>query len=449
MAIASRKEALLLFLGDTFIFLAALFLALFLRRFEVPSRELFYSHLLPFTFLWAFGVAVFFIAGLYEKHTLILRSKLPSILFNAQVANALFAIVFFYFAPRIGIEPKTNLFIYLLVSTGLLFLWRVYGIVLLPAPTKERALIIGSGEEVREMKDEINHNPRYNLIFVSSIDLDRVREVDFKEEIVKRVYAEGIGVIVVDFDNKSIESVLSHLYNLMFSHVRFIDMHKVYEDLFDRMPLSLLKHGWFLENITLTPQITYAALKRTGDFIAALLLGMVSLVFYPLVYIAIKLDDGGPLFFKQERVGKNKQPIHILKFRTMRVKEDVDVLKDDAMRVTRVGKVLRATRIDELPQLWNVLKGDLSLIGPRPELPELVKQYEAQIPYYDVRHLVTPGLSGWAQIYHERHPHHGLAHEETKEKLSYDLYYIKNHSLLLDLKIALKTIKTLLSRMGA
>lgn len=331
----------------------------------------------------------------------------------------------------------------------LLFLWRLYGIRLLETPTKEKALIIGSGEEVLQIKEEVNHNPRYNLSFVSSIDLDRINEVDFKEEIIKHIYAEQIGVIVVDFDNKRIEPVLSHLYNLMFSQVRFIDMHKVYEDLFDRIPLSLLKHGWFLENITLTPQLTYAVLKRTGDFLAALILGLVSLICYPFVFVAIKLNDGGPIFFRQERVGKNKQPIFILKFRTMSVVSNVDVLQDDARRVTSVGAFLRATRIDELPQLWNVLKGDLSLIGPRPELPELVKQYEAEIPYYDVRHLVTPGLSGWAQIYHENHPHHGLASAETREKLSYDLYYVKNHSLLLDLKIALKTIKILLSKVGA
>jgi lipopolysaccharide/colanic/teichoic acid biosynthesis glycosyltransferase len=120
-----------------------------------------------------------------------------------------------------------------------------------------------------------------------------------------------------------------------------------------------------------------------------------------------------------------------------------------AEHITRVGKFLRTTRIDELPQLWNVFRGDLSLIGPRPELPELVKLYEKEIPYYNIRHLLKPGLSGWAQLYHKNHPHYRPDVSETRVKLSYDLYYIKNRSLLLDLKIALKTIKTLLSRSGA
>jgi lipopolysaccharide/colanic/teichoic acid biosynthesis glycosyltransferase len=114
----------------------------------------------------------------------------------------------------------------------------------------------------------------------------------------------------------------------------------------------------------------------------------------------------------------------------------------------KVGAFLRKTRIDELPQLWNVLKGDVSLIGPRPEIPALVKLYESEIQYYNIRHLIKPGLSGWAQLYHDNHPHHGEAVGQTKEKLAYDLFYIKNRSFMLDIKIGLKTINKLLSRSG-
>ena len=118
------------------------------------------------------------------------------------------------------------------------------------------------------------------------------------------------------------------------------------------------------------------------------------------------------------------------------------------LRVTKFGNFLRKTRLDEFPQLFSVIKGDISLIGPRPELPSLVKHYTEEIPYYNVRHLIKPGLSGWAQIYHEAHPHHGVDTLETKNKLSYDLYYIKNRSFLLDLKIALHTLRTLVSIAG-
>jgi lipopolysaccharide/colanic/teichoic acid biosynthesis glycosyltransferase len=117
-------------------------------------------------------------------------------------------------------------------------------------------------------------------------------------------------------------------------------------------------------------------------------------------------------------------------------------------KITKVGAFLRKSRLDEIPQLWSIWRGDLSLVGPRPELPALAQIYEKEVPYYNVRHLIQPGLSGWAQLYHENHPHQGANVEETKNKLSYDLYYVKNRSLILDLEIALKTIKALLSRTG-
>jgi lipopolysaccharide/colanic/teichoic acid biosynthesis glycosyltransferase len=174
------------------------------------------------------------------------------------------------------------------------------------------------------------------------------------------------------------------------------------------------------------------------------------LIFYPFVYIAIKLDDGGPIFIIQERVGKDGKNVNFYKFRSMSGNDQGKYGKDGTSKhfVTRIGKIIRKTRIDELPQLWSVIKGDLSLIGPRPEFPALVNVYDKEIPFYNARHLVKPGLSGWAQIYHEAHPHHAIATEDTKEKLSYDLYYIKNRSLALDIKIALRTMQILMKRAG-
>jgi lipopolysaccharide/colanic/teichoic acid biosynthesis glycosyltransferase len=236
----------------------------------------------------------------------------------------------------------------------------------------------------------------------------------------------------------------------MFAGVSFIDMHKVYEDIFDRIPFSVLRHSWFLENISLSPRRGYDTLKRCLDLAVGLALGIVTLPLYPLVWLAIKLDDNGPLFISQERIGEHNRPIVIFKFRSMSDDEGASPLEKEMnyIRVTRVGKWLRKTRIDELPQLWSVVRGDLSLIGPRPELPELAAEYDQQVPYYHVRHLIKPGLSGWAQIHHERHPHHGADVEETKVKLSYDLSYIKNRSLSLDLEIMLKTLRILVSRSG-
>src|SRR3989338_8743209 len=337
MSLLNRKEPLVLFLGDLSSFVAALWLSLLIRGLEVPSKDLLLTHLLPFSLLFALWILVFYIAGLYEKHTVILKSKLPSALASTQIINSTLAVVFFYFIPFFGITPKTILFIYLLVSFVLVLSWRMYGYFRISRGHPDNAILIGSGD----------------------------------------------------------------------------------------------------------------ALKRLMDIVISIPLLLIPILLYPFVFIAVRLDDRGPIFTYQDRVGRNNHIIRILKFRTMIFNDNGDwQSKGLVNKVTAVGSFLRKTRLDEFPQLWNVLKGDISLIGPRPEFPEAVKHYTDEIPYYNVRHLIKPGLSGWAQIYQEEHPHHGVDTFETTNKLSYDLYYIKNRSFLLDIKIALRTLKILVSIAG-
>lgn len=449
MSFLNKKEPLILFWGDLVSFTAALWLALLIRNLEVPSQDTFLLHLLPFALLFVVWIFVFYIAGLYEKHTSILKSKLPGILASTQLVNSGVAVAFFYLVPFFGITPKTILFIYLFVSFVLTLLWRIYGYFIIVKGQPTTAILIGSGGEMKELFEEVNSNPIYNIRFSSFVDLNRADEKGFWDEIIAHIYSEGVSVIVIDLANKNVEPALPHLYNLIFAKVNFVDMYKIYEDIFDRIPLSLLKYDWFLENISTAPKGGYDILKRLMDIFITLPLLIISLVFYPFLALAIKLEDGGAVFNIQNRVGKNNRIIRLLKFRTMLFNDDGDWKnKGQENKVTRVGTFLRKTRLDEFPQLWNVLKGDLSLIGPRPEFPEAVNHYVAEIPYYNVRHLMKPGLSGWAQIYHDRHPHHGLDTFETAHKLSYDLYYIKNHSLLLDVKIALRTLKVLASIAG-
>lgn len=443
MNIFNRREHIALLLGDIFVFMASLWLTLFFRYAVLPSRALLSEHLFPFLLLFILWVIVFFIAGLYEKQTVILRHRLPHLLFNTLIVNSVLAVVFFYFLPVFEITPKGSLFLYLVISFPLMLLWRIYGSVFLSPWRREKAIVIGEGEELKELITEVNNSWHYNISFVSSVDAKALAAMDFKKEIVERVYAEGIYLIVIDLRSDLVEPVLPHLYNLIFSGVRFIGMHKIYEEIFNRIPLSLVRYNWFLENVSTAPRITYDVLKRVMDIVIAGALGALSLALYPFVFMGMAVDDGRPFFIVQERVGKGGKIIKTLKFRSMRVASG-----GGPSEITRVGKILRNTRIDELPQLWNVLRGDLSLIGPRPELPDLVRLYEKEIPYYNIRHLIKPGLSGWAQLYHENHPHYRANVSETKVKLSYDLYYIKNRSFFLDVKIALKTIKVLLSRSG-
>ena len=449
MTTSNKKEALLLFVGDLCAFLLALWITLFVRYSAIPSGQLLYDHLVPFSILFVLWFFVFFIAGLYEKHTLILKGKIPAIIFYSQLLNSGIAVLFFYLIPFFGIAPKTNLVIYLVLSFLFVLVWRIYGSALLSVRNKQKAIIIGSGEEMHELKEEVNNNSRYDLNFVSSIDLDKTENLDFQEEILKRIYSEGIQVVAIDLRNEKVEPMLPNLYNLSFSKVRFIDMYKIYEDIFDRVPLSLLKDSWFLENISTSPRKMYDTLKRAMDIVIATPLFLITAaIFYPLVYLAIKLDDGGPLLIVQNRVGKNNAPIRIIKFRTMTTNDHGHQGAVQHNKDTSIGKFLRKTRIDELPQLWNVMRGDISLIGPRPELPALVEVYEKEIQYYNVRHLIKPGLSGWAQLYHKVPPKRVADLNKTKVKLSYDLFYLKNRSFTLDVKIALKTVKDLLSRRG-
>ncbi len=443
-----KKEAIILFCGDLLFFAFSLWVALYIRFLEIPTWDRFVLHLAPFSILFVVWIAVYFIAGLYEKHTILLKSRLPSVIFNAQVVNSAIAIVFFYLTSYFGIAPKTILFIYLLISFICILGWRLYGIGFLGARRKQSALLIGSGGEMKELLEEVNHNDRYGINFVSSIDVRDISAINIQEDIITPIYANDIKIVAVDFSHEQISPLLPHLYNLIFSKVRFIDSHRIYEDIFDRIPLSLVTYSWFLENISVSPKFTYDFLKRVMDTVVSFFCGIISLVFYPFVYVAIKLDDGGDIFIRQSRVGQNNIPVNIIKFRTMSVNDGGEGEGNRAMKITRIGKWLRASRVDELPQLWNVFIGDLSLIGPRPELPNLVKLYEKEISFYNVRHLIKPGLSGWAQLYQKTPPKFATDYDQTKTKLSYDLYYIKNRSFWLDIKIGLKTIRELISRRG-
>lgn len=450
MRIHNKAESLLLLVGDILLFYATLWLTLLLRHVAVPSRELFLRHAEPFSYLFIAWVIIFFIAGLYEKHTLVLKKRLPSRILNAQVVNVILAALFFFTIPYFGITPKTVLFIYLVVSTGLVWLWRMYGPRLFRARTTVNGLLIGSGEEMKELQEEINKNERYGLHFVSAIDLKKIEGIDFHREVLNRVYSEDISLIVIDIRDGAVEPILPHLYNLIFSGVHFVDMYKLYEEIFDRVPISLVHYNWFLEHLSLHPKVMYDVFKRGMDIVFALVLGILSLLLYPFVALAIKLEDGGPVFYVHDRLGENNRIVNLVKFRSMRnIDSGKDALESTAV-ITKVGRFIRKTRIDELPQLWNILKGDLSLIGPRPEIPELARRYEEEVPYYNVRHLIKPGISGWAQVYQDAGeiPKFGTRAEATKRKLAYDLYYIKNRSIFLDVKIALRTIQTVLSRSG-
>lgn len=421
----NRKIPLLLGLGDILSLSCALIVTLLIRYgFDISSR-VFFAHIEAFSFVVLFSILVYLTVGLYEQRSSIFRSGLWPILLRAQIANALFAIMFFYFIPFFSIAPKTNLFIYIVISTILITLWRLYGTALLRGSKKETAMLLATGTDAEELRKELRSG-RHSVSLVETMN-------------------EKVSLVIADFHNEEVRENVSKLYDLLFKSVRFVDITKVYENVFGRVPLSIINENWFIENISTGSKQTYEILKRGMDIIVASVLILISLPLYPLIMLAIVLSSKGPVCIFQKRIGKDNKVIIIPKFRTMTVNDGGVWVTENDTRITRVGKFLRATRIDELPQLFSVLKGDMSLIGPRPDIYDLGMKLEQEIPYYAIRNVIKPGLSGWAQIEQYAPPQ---SIEETKMRLAYDFYYIKNRSLVLDIKIALRTIKTLLSRAG-
>ena len=447
-----RRRLLALLIGDVLLFYVALIAVLLLRYFPSVRLMNFPEHVLAFSFLIAVWMVIFLAAGLYDKNTLLFRRKLPSLLLKTQLANSFVAVLFFYYLPIFKITPKTNLFLYILISFLLVLLWRMYGIDFLWRGRKQRAILVGRGGELAELGEEINRNPRYNIQFVGAFNLDKMHARDFEEEFLAEVKKNKVSVVVLDLYNEKIEALLPRLYNLLFSGVRFVDMGKLYEEVFDRIPLTLLRYDWFLENISPQRHSIHDLARRVMDIALSLFLGGATLLLLPFIALAIWLDDSGPVFIKQKRVGEGNKEIEVYKFRSMQRGDENGVwIGETDNQVTRAGDFLRKTRLDELPQLWSVLKGDISLIGPRPDITGLGVRLMAEIPYYTIRSIVKPGITGWAQIKQD-YSYGNLSPqsvEETKTRLAYDLYYIKNRSFSLDITIALRTIQTLLSRVGS
>lgn len=451
MSLVPKREYVVLLIGDVIIFGVSLWATLALRYLEAPSSELFRTHLLPFSFLFAAWVAVFFLAGLYGRHTRLFRSRLAATILYTQMVNIGLAALFFFSIPAFGLAPKTILLLYLVVSFILIFFWRIGLYPHLRSRRRLKGVLIASGPDAKALALEVASDARYPFAFEYVIDTARAASHEVIQQACRVAEEDDVAFLVVDFSDKAVSAALPIIYDAAFHKRRFalLDAATLYEEVFEREPLSLIHYEWVLANVSASR--VYDILKRVIDILCAALGVLVSLIFYPFIMLAIKLDDGGQIFIVQERVGRFQKPIRIYKFRSMSGNDagDYGTSGKTKLTVTRVGYWLRLLRLDEFPQLWNVLRGDLSLVGPRPELPTLASQYNARIPYYNARYLIAPGLTGWAQVRHDRDPHHGTDIVETKTKLSFDLYYLAHRSLLLDIFILLQTVRIFVTARGS
>ena len=446
-----RGGTTLLLLGDITILYGSLVMTLLIRYQTFPTREVWSLHFAPFTLLFGVWIVIFLIAGLYDHHIVFVRKSIPALVIKVQLLNILVAALFF-FIFSVGIEPKTNLLIYLIISTVLMTVWRLFIHPRITASTPSRVLVIGGSEEASGIARVFASSPHFKNIAPFLLSRRDIPDFDeFREALLRFVKQGTTDMVIADMRDTYAQQLVNDFYTLAFEHknIRFFNLPSIYEQLHHRIPPSLIEETWLLENVTTTsPHYAYDVLKRIVDIIGACFFLIPSCIIFPVVMLAIWLEDRGVFFYKAERVGLYNKRFFLFKFRTMTGTDNpADALKS-TLRITKVGAILRKTRIDELPQLLNVLKGDLSFIGPRPEIPTLVQVYGENIPYYNMRHLIKPGLSGWAQINNFDVPRGGVDVPRTINKLSFDLYYLKHRSLLLDLEIALKTINTLLMRTG-
>ncbi len=451
------RELLLLITGDILCFMVSLYLTLLFRYLEIPSVELLKSHASPFMMLGAVWLFIFYIAGLYDKHTVFLKGVLFSRILNTQFVNILVAALLFTIIP-FTIAPKTNLVIYLVVSIVLITVWRLKLYNRLSPKTKHKAILIADGDEAIELVDEVNNNERYNYSFVRMIDnMTALHTPDFEKKLLALIDQEHITMIVANPKGEHIERILPTLFDLAFVQFEFtfLDFHKVYEDTFDRVPLSALHYNWFIDHVSQSRSLVYDAAKRIFDIVASSVLLVFLGILLPFIALAMRLEGKGKIFITQDRIGRYNKTVKVHKIRTMTVNDggsstwlNEDKAKENT--ITKVGEFLRKTSIDELPQCINILKGEMSLIGPRNDIMGLGQRLASDIQYYTIRNFVKPGVTGWAQT-HQHYMGDNISPqslEESRVRLAYDLYYVKNRSFMLDVEIALRTLKTLLSRFG-
>ncbi len=453
MTTGSRAASALLFFGDTLVFAFSLWLTLLLRYGELPSDAMIALHAGPFAFLFIVWLLVFFMSGLYEKRVVFFKRDLSGRLIRTQVFNIVLAALFFFLVPALVITPKTNLAIYFCVSLVLILAWRL---TIFPKVTERRstneAIIIGTGAEEKELAQELNGNSRYGIHAAESVDPGTLTAASF-DALLTSAEARSIRLLIVDTRNPAVAEFVPILYRRAFERGTYevVDLLALYEEIFDRVPLTLLSHEWFFRYITSRSSSSYLLMKRLIDVMGGILMGVMTILILPFIWIAMRLEGPGPLFIVQERLGQRESRIRTYKIRTMTHSDSGKWIGEGKNQVTRVGAFLRRTSLDEFPQFINVLKGELSLIGPRNDVAALGERLADALPYYRVRYVAKPGITGWAQVYQQYEQGHisPQSVEETKMRLAYDFYYLKHRSLMLDIVIALKTVKRMLFRVGS
>ena len=372
------------------------------------------------------------------------RFRLKNIFVNFSI-DAIFAFVFFIFLRKLEI----------FYVFGAVFIFQTIFRKIISSiyMKKKNVLIFGSNHIENNIQQDIINSLDYNYIGYISNNKSRatkylIGNYDEMEKIIKENKVDLL-VIVKDMQSPSFKKYLKRLFELKVNGLKVLSYEIFNEEIQKKIDASKIDEEWLLQSngFDILNDGMQKNMKRGADLVIAstlmILLSPVALI----AAILIKLESKGPIIFKQVRIGENMVPFKVYKFRSMKIHDPKKYSKyaqDNDNRVTKIGNFMRKTRIDELPQLFCILKGTMSFVGPRPEWDILAKEYEKQIPYYNLRHMIKPGLTGWAQVMYP----YGENIEDTKRKLEYDLYYLKHQDLILDVLIIFKTVKVILFGKG-
>ncbi len=418
----------------------------------LEKRPAIWFYLLPL--IW-----IFLMVELYDMHRAIdFGQTVRGVITAAIIGLGIYLL--FYFTSEPNSLPRRGIASYLISVVALTLLWRWVFIRIFTAPAlMRRVLLVGGGRTGELLLAIINDlwPPPFYLVGIIDDDLDKqgkeiegLTVVGNHQDLLQVIRDQQISDIIVAISGEMQGGMFQTLLDAQAAGVEISRMPVVYEELLGRVPIRLLEADWILRSFVDQARASgfYILGKRILDILGGLFGSLVLLLILPFVTLAIMLDDGRPVFYSQTRSGRGGQPYSILKFRTMRNDAEADGrpkwAKEDDERATRVGRVLRRTHMDELPQFFNVLRGEMSLVGPRAERPELVELFQQHVPFYRARLMVKPGISGWAQV------NYGYAStiDETIVKLEYDLYYIKHRNIVMDIMIMLRTPSTMLGLRG-
>lgn len=422
-------------LGDFLAFWVSFFLILLVRFWGPEYWMTFALHLIPFTilyFTWAFS---FFLFGLYDIFSI--KPTIPHL--NRFGIALLFLFVIgiflFYFAPIFGITPKTNLLFQVLGFGIFSLVLRRSIYVLFSKQITRPVVLVGNNPYITTLKETINQNPQLGLVIASHTQDAHTALREHNDT------THTIFIIEQSIETLSKEDI-TRLYE---NKTEVIDVAEAYERYLYKIPVEYISQAWILEHVRTRRDALMSLLGRLINVTIAVSILILSSPLLFVTAISIPIGTPGPILIKQKRVGKNRKLFTLYKFRSMfALAPDGSAEQDGAewvskqdSRITRIGAFLRKTHIDEIPQMINIITGDLALIGPRPERPEFVEKLEQTIPHYELRHIIRPGFTGWAQIKYR----YARTIDDSKEKYEYDLYYIKNRNVFLDFGILLRTIQ--------